>query len=81
MSEFVVHGIIGSPFVRAVLLALEEKGLPYRLEPLRPGAHRSAEYLARHPFGRVPMVEHGDSSSTKPRRCCAISSACSPSPP
>jgi glutathione S-transferase len=60
MSEFIVHGIIGSPFVRAVLLALEEKGVPYRLAPLRPGAHRSAEYLARHPFGRVPMVEHGD---------------------
>jgi glutathione S-transferase len=24
-----------------------------------PGAHRSPEHLARHPFGRVPVLEHG----------------------
>ncbi|MDB5460631.1 MAG: putative glutathione S-transferase [Caulobacteraceae bacterium] len=60
MSEFVVHGIIGSPYVRAVLLGLEEKGRSYRLAPLPPGGHRAAEHLARHPFGRVPAVEHGD---------------------
>jgi glutathione S-transferase len=60
MSDFIVHGIIGSPFVRAVLMGLEEKGQPYRLAPLRPGAHRTAEYLAQHAFGRVPVVEHGD---------------------
>ena len=60
MSEFVVHGIIGSPYVRAVLLGLEEKGRSYRLAPLPAGGHRAAEHLARHPFGRVPAVEHGD---------------------
>jgi len=60
MSDFVIHGIVGSPFVRAVLLGLEEKGLPWRIEPVRPGASKSPEHLARHPFGRVPAVEHGD---------------------
>lgn len=58
MSDFVIHGVIGSPFVRAVLMGLEEKGRGWRLQPLAPGASKSPEYLARHPFGRVPAVEH-----------------------
>jgi hypothetical protein len=58
MSEFVVHSIPDSPFGRAVLATLEEKN-PCRLAPLAPGAHRSPEHLARHPFGRVPVLEHG----------------------
>jgi glutathione S-transferase len=31
MNEFVIHTIPGSPFGRAVLVALEEKGAPYGL--------------------------------------------------
>jgi glutathione S-transferase len=60
MGEFVIHTIVGSPFGRAVLLALEEKGIPYRLAPVAPGSQRTPEHLARHPFGRVPILEHGD---------------------
>ena len=60
MSEFVVHSIPGSPFGRAVLIALEEKGARYRLAPVAPGTLRSPQHLARHPFGRVPVIEHGD---------------------
>ena len=59
MNEFVIHSIPGSPFGRAVLVALEEKGAPYRLAPVAPGTVRSPEHLACHPFGRVPYVEHG----------------------
>jgi glutathione S-transferase len=58
MSEFVVHTIPGSPFARAVLSTLEEKGARYRLAPMAPGSHKSPEHLARHPFGRVPVLEH-----------------------
>ncbi len=58
MSEFVVHSIPGSPFGRAVLATLEEKRAPYRLAPVAPGTFRSPEHLARHPFGRVPVLEH-----------------------
>jgi hypothetical protein len=53
MSEFVVHTIPGSPFARAVFATLEEKGARYRIAPLAPGAHKSPEHLARHPFGRA----------------------------
>ena len=53
MSEFIVHTIPGSPFARSVLATLEEKGATYRVVPVPPGTMRSAEHLARHPFGRV----------------------------
>ena len=59
MNEFVIHGVPGSPFGRAVMVALEEKGAPYRLAPVVPGTMRTPEHLACHPFGRVPYVEHG----------------------
>src|SRR5947208_4222476 len=58
MSEFIVHSIPGSPFGRAVLTTLEEKGASYRFSPVAPGSLRSPEHLARHPFGRVPVLEH-----------------------
>lgn len=58
MSEFIVHTIPGSPFARSVMAALEEKGARWRLSPVAPGTMRSAEHLSRHPFGRVPVLEH-----------------------
>ncbi len=58
MSEFIIHSIPGSPFGRAVLATLEEKGASYRFSPVVPGTLRSPEHLARHPFGRIPVMEH-----------------------
>jgi glutathione S-transferase len=59
MSDFTVHGIPGSPFVRTVLLALEEKGLAWRLAGIPMGAHRAPEYAAIHPFHKIPTLDHG----------------------
>jgi glutathione S-transferase len=59
-SEYVVHSVPGSPFGRAVLIALEEKAAPYRLVALAPAALRTPQHLSRHPFGRVPVLQHGD---------------------
>jgi len=58
MSDFIVHSVPGSPFGRSVLAALEEKRAPYRLAPVAPGTTKRPEYLALHPFGRVPVLEH-----------------------
>jgi glutathione S-transferase len=58
MSALTVHSVPGSPFGRAVLATLEEKGAPYRIAPVALGTFRSPEHLARHPFGRVPVLEH-----------------------
>jgi glutathione S-transferase len=60
MSEIVIYGIPGSPYVRSVQMGVEEKAAPYRLEALEPRSNREAEHLARHPFGRVPVIDHGD---------------------
>ena len=51
-----------SPWVFHVLVALEEKRLPYTLElvPLPVPADRRAELLARSPLPKVPMLIHGD---------------------
>lgn len=60
MTEFIVHGIPGSPYMRAVEVALREKSAPYRAQALTPGEHKSPEYMALHPFGRIPAFEHGN---------------------
>jgi glutathione S-transferase len=60
MKDFVVHTIPGSPYGRAVLTTLEEKGARYRLHAMTPQQMRSPEHLALHPFGRLPILDHGN---------------------
>lgn len=60
MSEIVIHGVPGSPYLRAVLLGLQEKGAAHRLAAMGFGEGKSAAHLARHPFGRIPVMDHGD---------------------
>lgn len=59
MSEFVVHATPGSLYARAVMAALEEKAADWRLAALKPGTSRQQRHLARHPFGRMPVLDHG----------------------
>jgi glutathione S-transferase len=61
VPEPVLYGAAYSVYVRAVRLALAEKGVAYRLEEVDvfgPGG-AAPEHLARHPFGRIPAFEHG----------------------
>lgn len=52
-----VYSVPGSPYGRSVMTACVEKQVPYRLE--RPaGGSKSPEHLARHPFGRIPAIDH-----------------------
>ena len=60
MSEITVHGVVGSPYLRSVLLGLEEKSAPYSLVRMAPADSKQPAYLARNPFGRVPTFSHGD---------------------
>jgi glutathione S-transferase len=41
-----------------VLATLEEKAAGYRIAPLTIASMQSPEYLALHPFGRMPAIEH-----------------------
>jgi glutathione S-transferase len=54
----VVHGIPGSPYVRAALLSLEEKGADYEFAAMQFGTLKQEPHLSRHPFGRIPAFEH-----------------------
>jgi glutathione S-transferase len=60
MSIPIVYGAAYSVYVRAVRLALEEKGAAYRLEEVDVFARGGppAPYLERHPFGKIPAFEH-----------------------
>jgi glutathione S-transferase len=60
MTAPVVFGAPYSVYVRAVRLALEEKGVLYRLEAVDIFAEGGPPegYLARHPFARIPAFEH-----------------------
>jgi glutathione S-transferase len=58
MSEFIVYGVPGSPFMRSVCAAMEEKGEPYRIHALGPSEREARAKL--HPFGRIPVIDHGD---------------------
>src|SRR4051794_34378754 len=53
-----LHGVPGSPFVRAVMIGLEEKRVSYEFVAIAPGSTKAPEHLARHPFGRVPAFAH-----------------------
>jgi glutathione S-transferase len=51
-----LHGIFGSPFVRAVRIALEEKGLDWKWSPFKLGEQKQEPYLSLHPFGKIPAL-------------------------
>jgi len=56
----IVFGAPYSVYVRAVRLALEEKGFAYELVPVDifgPGGP-PADHMRRHPFGKIPAFEH-----------------------
>ncbi|CAN6340621.1 unnamed protein product [Urochloa humidicola] len=57
-----VYGWAISPFVSRALLCLEEAGVGYELVPMSrdAGDNRRPDYLARNPFGQVPVLEDGD---------------------
>jgi glutathione S-transferase len=60
VDEPTVYGAAYSVYVRAVRLALEEKAVAYRLvevDVFAPGGP-PAEHRQRHPFGKIPALEH-----------------------
>lgn len=61
MSEdIVLYGFDGSTYVRTVRMLLHEKGAGYDQVPVNvlEGEPRQPEHLERHPFGKVPVVDH-----------------------
>jgi glutathione S-transferase len=81
MQEIVAYGIDGSPFLRSVQMGLEEKRARYRVEHMAPGAQKSPDHLARHPFARMPVIEHGDFRLYETQAILRYLDAVFPAPP
>jgi len=61
VSKLVLWGFDGSTYVRTVKMLLAEKGTTdFEQVPLNvlKGEPRSPEHRARHPFGKVPVLDH-----------------------
>jgi len=57
MATIEIIGIAPSTYTRVARMACEEKGVPYELKPAMP---HSPEVMAIHPFGKIPVLRHGD---------------------
>ena len=63
MSTVIIHGSANSQFLRTARMACEEKGVAYELQPV--GSNTLADLKSEahkklHPFGRIPVLAHGD---------------------
>ena len=60
MARITLYGFDGSTYVRTVRMVLAEKGAQYEQVPVHvlKGEPRQPEHLARHPFGKVPVLDY-----------------------
>jgi len=65
-----VYGANPSPYVRKVLVALAEKNLEYKLEPLMP-FNVSDEFKKMSPLGKIPVLQDGDTTLPDSSVICA----------
>lgn len=57
MATIEIMGFAPSTYTRVARMACEEKGVAYELKQAAP---HSPEILAIHPFGKIPVMRHGD---------------------
>jgi glutathione S-transferase len=67
MPELQIIGAPQSNYVCVVRIACLEKGVPYTLLPAIP---HSPEVDAIHPFGKIPVMRHGDVTLSESRAIC-----------
>jgi len=57
MAEIVFHSMAESAYLWTAMHVADEKGVAYELVPL---VYRSREHLSLHPFGKMPVMQHGE---------------------
>ena len=62
MKQPIVYTSFTSPFGRSVRISLYERGIEHQVVPSSREQRRVPEHLARHPFAKVPVLEHDDFS-------------------
>ena len=67
MPELQIIGAPQSNYVWVTRIACTEKGVPYTLAPVVP---HSPEVDAIHPFGKIPVMRHGDVTLCESRAIC-----------
>jgi glutathione S-transferase len=67
MPELQIIGAPQSNYVWVTRIACTEKSMPYTLVPVVP---HSPEVDAIHPFGKIPVMRHGDITLSESRAIC-----------
>ena len=67
MPELQIIGAPQSNYVWVTRIACGEKGVPYTLVPAMPHAPEVAEI---HPFGKIPVMRHGELTLCESRAIC-----------
>lgn len=57
MAEIIIYGPAASSYLRTTRMACVEKGVEHELRAMELGGE---EHRARHPYLKVPTIEHGD---------------------
>ena len=57
MSDIRFHSLQESAYLWTAQHVADEKGVSYDIVPI---VYRSPEHLALHPFGKMPVMQHGD---------------------
>jgi glutathione S-transferase len=81
-STVILYGLPRSVYTRIARLTLEEKAVPYQLEEVDifgsdgvPAAHAK-----RHPFGKIPVLSHGELSIYETAAICRYVDEAFPGP-
>src|SRR3982074_1630719 len=78
MAKVEIYGIPRSSFTRVVRLVCEEKGIDYELKAAPP---LSPEVNAIHPFGKLPVMRHGDFALCESKAIATYLDRSFPGPP
>jgi glutathione S-transferase len=62
MKQPIVYTTFTSPFGRSVRICLHERGIEHQIVPTGAEQRRVPEHLGRHPFAKIPVLEHDDFS-------------------
>jgi glutathione S-transferase len=59
MAQFTIYGPALSTYVRTTRMVFEESNTPYEMKAIdiMSGEQNQSDYLAKHPFGKVPTLE------------------------
>jgi glutathione S-transferase len=74
-----VYGVHGSPFVRKVFIALDIKGIDYKIVPQMPFSGDN-DYLKINPLGKVPTLVDGDLTLGDSKVICRYIESAYPEP-